>query len=292
MQCPSPISIQRPKGSGVTDRISVPCGVCVFCLSNKRNDWTFRINQELKYAKSGHFVTLTYSDEKLTYGEYTSPTLVKDDLQRFFKRLRKYQEKVIRESDLFNKLPKLALKWKIRYYAIGEYGTIFGRPHYHILLFNALPLTITYLDNIWGNGIVHVGKVESGSIHYTTGYFLTKQIYAPGVLPPFTLMSTKPGIGAKYVDITKSYHQKIQEFSVRSDQGFNQKMPRYYKNKIFNKYEIDKHNKKAMEVSDTFEAKVKQNIENLGNNYYSYKNQQTADAIKSINKKVTKTKKL
>ena len=48
-------------------------------------------------------------------------TLQKSDLQKFFKRLRKKTHE------------------KISYYAVGEYGDNTQRPHYHIILFNAIP---------------------------------------------------------------------------------------------------------------------------------------------------------
>ena len=50
------------------------------------------------------------------------PLLYYPDLQRFLKRLRKYFSKLFKDE-------------KIRYYAIGEYGTSSYRPHWHILLF-------------------------------------------------------------------------------------------------------------------------------------------------------------
>ena len=50
------------------------------------------------------------------------PYLRKTDLQLFLKRLRYYVTK---------RLPKE----KVRYYAVGEYGPVHFRPHYHLLLF-------------------------------------------------------------------------------------------------------------------------------------------------------------
>ena len=50
------------------------------------------------------------------------PYLRKTDLQLFFKRLRYYVSKQCPSE-------------KVRYFAVGEYGPVHFRPHYHILLF-------------------------------------------------------------------------------------------------------------------------------------------------------------
>ena len=89
----------------------VPCGKCIACLHNKRSDWQFRLRQEHKASKSSMFVTLTYRRKFLPEGG----SLSKRDLQLFLKRLRKKDESV-----------------KIRYYAVGEYGSQRKRAHYHL----------------------------------------------------------------------------------------------------------------------------------------------------------------
>ena len=123
-------------------------------------------------ANTSYFLTLTYSDENLTYistpkGELS--TLNYDDVQKFLKRLRKRQTKI----EKINNLPPS----KIVYHGCGEYGKKFTkRPHYHILLTNCI-VPSSEFQKIWGNGLVHVGdNVDGTSIKYILKYSL-KQNY-------------------------------------------------------------------------------------------------------------------
>ena len=120
----------------------VPCGKCNFCLESRRAEWSFRLRQELKVSTSAHFLTLTYEDQKLPRTADGLGTLLKSDLQKFFKRLRK---------ESVNKL---------RYYAVGEYGTNTERPHYHALLFNCENKVLEEtLVTVWSLGQVQIGTV-------------------------------------------------------------------------------------------------------------------------------------
>src|SRR5690625_7067719 len=83
MQCPSPISIKDPNGQHSWQRIQVPCGKCGACKHNRRADWSFRLQQELRDAESALFLTLTYSDENLPVTENGEITLRKKDTQLF-----------------------------------------------------------------------------------------------------------------------------------------------------------------------------------------------------------------
>lgn len=89
--------------------------------------------------------------------------LSKRDIQLFLKRLRKAHE-----SHRGQMQP-------IKYYAVGEYGGITGRPHYHIILFNA---DIELIQDAWQNGQVHYGKVSGASVGYTLKY-MTKPSRIP-----------------------------------------------------------------------------------------------------------------
>lgn len=142
--CKAPVTIFRNK-----KRDLVPCGKCLWCLQKKRADWSFRLFQELNVSESAHFLTLTYDDEKLP-----EEGLRKRDLQLFFKKLRKSNSA------------------KIRYYAVGEYGTRTSRAHYHAIMFN-LDVTCP-VAQIWDKGHVQVGSVTPASIHYVTKYVINK----------------------------------------------------------------------------------------------------------------------
>ena len=84
MRCISPLSLRQNGSINV-----VPCGKCNFCLSSKRDDWSFRLRQELKVSTSASFITLTYATEKMPVNSSGLLELRKSDCQAFMKRLRK-----------------------------------------------------------------------------------------------------------------------------------------------------------------------------------------------------------
>lgn len=268
MNCLSPMSIKRPgidafgKGHSAKDRITVPCGKCAACLSNQRSDWTFRIKQELRVAKSAYFITLTYNDENVPYIDETA-TLRKSDLQLFIKRLRRFHDM---EVERYQKLVKgRYLEFKvpqIRYYAIGEYGPETLRPHYHGLFFNVSEEAIREIDKLWSLGFIKVGDVNTASIHYVTKYVINRKLDCPGVESPFSIMSRRPGIGNSYINnINVRYHrqEKGQQFQVKNEGGIVQRMPRYYKQFIFTKKELDGYKKQIeTEMDNSFDEYIEE----------------------------------
>lgn len=105
---------------------------------------------------------------------------------------------------------------KIRYFAVGEYGSETQRPHYHVILFNypsciyGISRYSKYRTNCcpncdlirdtWQHGQVLLGTVDPESIQYTAGYTVKKMtsmddIRLNGRHPEFARMSCKPGIG-------------------------------------------------------------------------------------------------
>lgn len=228
MKCFSPIRLKRQGRF-----LDVPCGRCAACLTNKRNSWYFRLRQEY-ISKGGIFVTLTYDDEHIEPHRYTklgncrSPdfTLSKRDLQLFFKNFRH------------------AYKKPFTYYLVGEYGTHFLRPHYHLLLFGISYTldNIRLLERFWYHGNIDVANLNEASINYVCLYHTLSradkyhhQQTNEEFQPEFTLMSK--GIGKSYItDIAEEYHAsnnplvRIYDVSMR--------MPRYYRKKIYGEQEI------------------------------------------------------
>lgn len=195
-------------------RYTVPCGKCIACLSNSRTDWIFRLREEHKRSSGSLFVTLTYSEK------YCPDQLVKRHLQLFMKRLRK------RESA------------RIRFFAVGEYGTKRRRPHYHILLFNCEPSGKLVRDS-WKFGIVHIGRVSLQSIAYCTKYIVQPEQKVKGATPPFRLMSRGYGIGLGYLtDAMAKWHRDDDRnyTLINNEKG---RLPRYYKAKIWYR-DVDK----------------------------------------------------
>lgn len=193
----------------------VPCGKCAFCLATRRSDWSTRVQYEHKLHDGASFVTLTYADSSLVV-KRGRPQLVKSDLQKWFKRVRR-------------------AGFAFRYYAVGEYGSRTLRPHYHVLVFGSVPEDV--IRSSWTKGIVHIGKVNAKTINYCLKYVVNSKgrFMRSGRVAPFALMSRKPGLGANY--LTKAmvrWHQSGRKNYCLVD-GEKRHLPRFYKEKIFSK---------------------------------------------------------
>jgi len=210
--------------------VTVPCGKCPFCMATRRSDWSTRLHYEAKMHMLRQFVTLTYADCHLTWKSGKSQ-LVKSDLQEFFKRVRK--------SGI-----------KLRYYAVGEYGSRTYRPHYHILLFGNVPEAT--IRKCWDKGLTHVGNVTAASTLYCLKYMVNGKAKGmrDGRALPFVTMSRRPGLGFNYFAsraIVKGrkiqfvpkesmicWHKSERKNYAIMD-GEKVHLPRYYKGKIFSK---------------------------------------------------------
>lgn len=218
--CLYPIRITvRPKGAEPF-RQTVSCGNCLECLRQKSFEWAFRLLDEASQFKDNCFVTLTYNNDNLP----NPPDVSRREIQLFVKRLRK------RLSPL-----------KIRFFACGEYGSKFGRPHYHLIIFNWFPSDAVLFDTrdklyrskllecCWTKGFSSVGKVSFDSALYCAKYmnkfqFIEAKCWKRDipVIPPFVQMSNRPGIG----------FNSVYRCDLKSDRiyrnGKSTKIPRYY----------------------------------------------------------------
>lgn len=196
---------------------ALPCGKCFECLDSQSSEWSYRICDEASLYDHNCFVTLTYDSDHLP----SNGSLVKKDLQDFIKRLRFHLGDV-----------------KIRYFACGEYGSQHNRPHYHLVIFNydfpdkyfyrksgksELLYRSDLLERLWLFGFSSIGDVSLHSAKYCAKYLqkLCGEL-PPDLLPPFTVMSRRPGIG----------FAKIKPASLDSDKLYNSgnyiHLPRYY----------------------------------------------------------------
>lgn len=201
-------------------------------MQRKRSHWSSRLKVEARYSHSTHFVTLTYSDDKIPYDDNGNHCVSKRDVQLFLKRLR------------FN------TGQKIRYFCISEYGPHTNRPHYHLLMFNlsyrqtkdgetflSQDAVTAELLKAWQNGNIMVAPVTPQRISYVTKYHaLPKVIRKPSekYTDTFTLMSRRPGIGEQYIEIAKQYHgNDIDRWFYPDEDGVRKSLPRYYYDRIY-----------------------------------------------------------
>lgn len=225
---------QTPKYLHKQD-IVVPCGNCAFCGATKRSDWATRIHYESKLHLVKKFITLTYADSHLVWKNGTSQ-LHKAHLQLFFKRVRR-------------------AGYRLRYYAVGEYGSKTYRPHYHVLLFGDVPENV--IRDSWWYGQVHIGQVSEASVMYCLGYMVNGKGYQMQIKRerPFALMSRRPGLGANYLSPSMMTWHKSDYKSYAIVEGQKRHLPRYYRDKIFNKRQIRKIN--ARNEKEQFKRDVK-----------------------------------
>lgn len=199
--------------------VQVPCGKCLACLTNKRNDWAFRLEQEYKASKGACFITLTYHPKFCPdYG------VDKRHVQLYMKRLRKR----------FGK--------KLRYFCVGEYGTKYERPHYHILLFNYEEdaRIQSEIRKAWSTregesfGIVDIRNVNLARIMYCTKYVIQRgNPTYKYKSKPFMLCSRAYGLGLNYLtDSMARWHREGQRNYTKVF-GEKRRLPRYYKEKIW-----------------------------------------------------------
>lgn len=249
--CLTPYKLRRKHKSVLGSVVrEVPCGKCKHCLLRRQRGWTFRLLQEAKISDSCAFLTLTYEDEKLTRSNQGFPTLVKDDYQRFMKRLRKNMPSGL----------------KLKYYSCGEYGTQTNRPHYHSIMYN---LPQSYLRNsdrlnsVWQNGHVDIGSGTVASFTYTTKYIMKKsyghrkiydektgEVFEDDREPEFSLMSK--GLGAAFMTPEMIKFLKDNLVNHIKYNGDTYALPRYFKEKIYTESELIQVNKKSMEYRDSF----------------------------------------
>lgn len=265
------------------ERIWVPCGKCNFCLQNRRNEWAFRIGYEIKRSQTAHFITLTYANENLPLlrDEQTKATymvLNKPDIQHFHKLLKQAQNRQFKKD---KKPRSFRDKWKIKYYAVGEYGTKGQRPHYHSIIFNIHPDVMRKIKygEIWTKGEIHRGEVNDSTIQYTAKYVIDAKrpewTYDPRP-KPFATMSK--GIGEAYIEKRKQWHTDADRLYVSGKGGIKIRMPRYYKDKIFNETERARIGKMAAEEQEKLEdKKIEELIKQFGNEF---------DALRAYNEQI------
>lgn len=272
MPCLTPLVLKRESRNYKGDFTNVvPCGLCPHCKQQRSYHWQFRLKMEQKTSTSSCFLTLTYETAPIT--KYQNLTLQKTDLQKFFKRLRK-------------KLPNT----KIKYYAIGEYGSRTYRPHYHAIMFNLPQQWLEdpiLLQKIWTHGIVQIDKAQGGSIAYVCNYITTdnsKIKELADVQQEFSIMSKKMGLNHLTPQMLKHYRENLSDTITHSG-GQKSVLPRYLKEKIFTKKEMEiitaKHKEHSKDVfQDRFNNSFK---DELTWKKDQYRKQEKNQFLKSLN---------
>lgn len=291
--------------------ISVPCGKCARCIQRRKLEWGFRMENEMEYSKTAYFVTLTYAPETVPYNKYGQKTLIPTraidlkiakqeqgrkritkkwkaeqhdrSLQGFMKRLRQNQKRNW-EKGIDSFLHRINKDDKIKFYAAGEYGEERGRPHYHLVIFNATEYNIRLS---WTLGAIHILPANKQTIAYLMKY-LDKQLGNEKVWkaePEFNIMSE--GIGNNYITKMKSWHKSnIDVLYVTNRNNVKIPMPKIYRLKIFD--EQDRKDQIII-VNERLDENRNEIINMIGEEMYNYnQNQQAKEDTRRFKKKIKK----
>lgn len=180
-------------------------------------EWAARARHEISEHTDNCFLTLTYDEESIP-----SQFIIKEDFQKFMKRLR---------SKTFK---------KIRYMVSYEYGTKKFRPHFHALLFGYSPKSQTFLKNtnsgyplftseeiskLWPHGFHSIAEANEKTAYYIASYALkgkkrvvfNEQTGEECEISDKMNVSTRPAIGLNF--LRKNAEQLV---------NCGQPLPRYY----------------------------------------------------------------
>ena len=218
--CVSPYIVKTDDGV-----VPCPCGKCYECLQQWSKDWRFRLKYEWDSSVACFALTLTYNPENVKI-EYNidarewQTVLVKSDLQKFFKRVRKNNNDV-----------------SFRYFAIGEYGGKYNRCHFHVILFfKSLPFTTknqlyNYLLKCWNKGFIYLEVTEKRHINYVSTYY-NKVDKSPHIVEPFKCMSKSLGL-CFLTPKRVAYFFRTFKASMPNPFGKGYvKLPRYFRKKL------------------------------------------------------------
>lgn len=156
--------------------IYVPCGRCAACRDRKQGEWSTRmILQTLYSSKYAYFVTLTYR----SFDKYSDiPPVLRDAYYRLddynSSRRNTYSPCLLRIEHVqrFMKyLRKIHANDEITFFDGSEYGSDYGRPHHHLVLWSNKPISRKDIVNAWSCRLprskysIHIGKIDYNDLN-------------------------------------------------------------------------------------------------------------------------------
>lgn len=240
----------------ISDIVELPCGHCELCQKSRSRDWIIRIEKALEAFKNNHkvtysyFVTWTYEDQFLPLSPTSGmPTLDKQTFRHMFNTIKNTEELTAED---------------FQYYAVGEYGDLSCRPHYHGIVFTSKSID---WQHYWTYGNIQVGDVQPESIGYVTRYvdkklgsYIKKSDYELlGIEPIFSIMTK--GLGKDFIlDRIEKYKDNpalLNSIVGQNGQKFN--LPKYGKKKLdfLVKLQLKKYNQASQSVTRSILPKEK-----------------------------------
>lgn len=173
----------------------------------------------------------------------------------------------------------------------GEYGPTTGRPHYHMLLFNAHKKTIKEIEKCWKIGFVVIGDVEPKSIHYVTDYIQKERWKrVPPQSKEFNTFSQ--GFGSQYISDYQDYHERTKTHLMKTPSKKERPLLKYYETKLYSGDALEQSKKKRIEMFQklvderTKEALEKEPLDPIG-----YLKKENKKKIKRLDEQVENRKK-
>lgn len=235
--------------------IKVPCGKCLGCRLDYSRRWAVRSYHEAymhNHFKNCAFLTLTFNNEMLR--QRNNPLSV--DKVAFSSWMKRLRESIRRDYHIDG----------VRFFACGEYGSLKGRPHYHVLIYgfnfpdkycmygDRYPRSLRarkvgdrilkyyrspFLEKVWSPagsdksfGFSTISDVTFESSAYVARYML-KKVGSQGYgfkEKEFNLTSRMPGLGYSFLE--KYYQDMFNIGYVDLGQGRKSDIPRYYVDKL------------------------------------------------------------
>lgn len=182
MQCTTPGHMRHPK---THEWLKYPCGQCLPCRVKKRSALTSRNLLESRTALSASFWTLTFAD---TTDLASGKKRIREIFRSFADALRKSE---IRAGNMT----------PIRFFGCCEFGGRYGRPHFHLLIYNmvknyrdpprytrGLPRPPQYIG-FWPHGHVDIAEFNNATVNYCVEYMLKTEE------DPIPFRTVRPAIG-------------------------------------------------------------------------------------------------
>lgn len=241
--------------------MKVPCGKCEACRMQKSSMQSLKCKLESLTHKHTFFVTLTYDAKHLPMMVAYSPDDMANRMKEkrhfyffdvtnrtpegeilsecdmSFHELSMLQKKCnlgeelpylsVRDLQLFMKRLRKNLSFisdeKIRYYAVGEYGPVHFRPHFHLMLwFSDEKIAEVLSENLhkaWPFGRIDSQESQGKSASYVAGYLngfsYLPSVFKAGKIKPFSVHSFF--LGEKFLKNTKEevYKMPVKDFVTR-----------------------------------------------------------------------------
>lgn len=205
-------------------KLQVPCNQCSGCRKRQSLEWALRCTHEVQMHRYNCYLTLTYDDNNLPpnrslrHSDYVAfMKATRNALSRGWIGLRadetllpsalrlggRNRQRLNIAAGEYGALPHTPIK----FYMAGEYGELYGRPHYHAILFGMdFPdmlyhgkskagekiYTSATLQRLWPHGYSSLGTATFASAAYISRY-ITKKRTGDGNKKDYEILDMETG---------------------------------------------------------------------------------------------------